>query len=95
MGGQIGLNSTLKGSTFWLSCPSLKQMAGQVPKPRLNDIRIMLIGFADWSCTPRADPPIPGRAPARRASRAAARLAEAVLGHPYHLVLMREARRSN
>ena len=97
MGGQIGLQSTPgKGSTFWFELSFKKQATGQIPEVslRLNDIRIMLLGFSEqeqhlleqdlatWGARI-------GRAAGVEA--AAARLAEAQsLGHPYQLVLARE-----
>jgi two-component system, sensor histidine kinase RpfC len=97
MGGQIGLQSAPgKGSTFWFELPMKKQAASQTLEAsfRLNDIRILLVGFnepelrsleqdlATWGART-------GRAAGVEA--AAARFTEAQsLGHPYHLILVRE-----
>src|SRR5258707_15825279 len=72
-------------------------MVGQVPEAslRLNDIRIMLLGFADSELQGLEQDLATWGARTGRAAgveAAAARLAEAQsLGHPYHLVLVRES----
>jgi len=97
MGGQIGLLSTPgEGSTFWFELPFKKQATGQVPEAsfRLNDIKIMLLGFNEAELHSLEQDLATWGARTGRASGiegAAARLAEAQsLGHRYHLVLARE-----
>src|SRR5437879_11237228 len=71
-------------------------MTGQVAEAslRLNDIRITLLAYADTELTARVQDLATWGARTGRAAGvegAAARLAEAQsLGHPYHLVLLRE-----
>jgi len=96
MGGQIGLTSTpRKGSTFWFELPFNKQ-PGQLPEAslRLDDIRIMLLGFSEMELHALERDLAGWGARTGRASgveAAAARLSEArSLGHPYQLVLVRE-----
>lgn len=97
MGGQIGLQSAPgKGSTFWFELSFKKQAAGQIPEAslRLNDIRIMLLGFSEQEQRLLEQDLATWGARIGRAAgveAAAARLAEAQsLGHPYQLVLARE-----
>ena len=97
MGGQIGLNSAPgKGSTFWFELSLKKQATGLAREAslRLNDIRVMLLGFAEPELQALEQDLATWGARTGRAigaEAAAARLAEAhSLGHPYHLVLLRE-----
>ncbi|HVQ62589.1 MAG TPA: response regulator, partial [Burkholderiales bacterium] len=85
-----------KGSTFWFELPFKKQAVGQGTETslRLNDSRIMLLGFAETELRVLEQDLATWGARTGRAGgveAAAARLAEAQsLGHPYHLVLVRE-----
>lgn len=97
MGGQIGLQSKPgRGSTFWFELPFKKQLAGQIPETslRLNDIRIMLLGFTEGELRGLEHDLATWGARTGRAAgieAAAARIVEAQsLGHSYHLVLVRE-----
>jgi two-component system, sensor histidine kinase RpfC len=97
MGGQIGLRSVPgKGSTFWFELTFRKQAAGTAPDAafRLNDVRVMLVGFNDIevrSLGHDLDTWGARTGHAQGIEAAAARLSEALsLGHPYHLVLVRE-----
>jgi two-component system, sensor histidine kinase RpfC len=97
MSGQIGLRSALgKGSTFWFELGFKKQApdSGAEAGARLNDIRVMLLGFSEGEQrSVEQDLATWGARTGRAggAEAAAERLAEAQsLGHPYHLVLVRE-----
>jgi two-component system sensor histidine kinase RpfC len=97
MGGQIGLESTPgEGSTFWFELPLKKQAESQVSEAsfRLNDVRIMLLGFVEAELQALEQDLATWGAHTGRAAGvegAAARLTEAQsLGHPYHLVLVCE-----